>query len=247
MQKKKVLLIPIALILLFSAGCQKKVVTEPEKELEQIQEIEEETSAIYFEDVENNKTLSDWKAINSDVQYLLKIDEREFPVVFNQQDDYYLRKDVWKNYDRFGTTFLDESSELDTRNKILYAHSSLTKDIVFNFVENYFGDDAESYYEDHSTFVLEDDSGEHTYMIYAALEIDTKEDPWMGWYIPNTDEEFDLVVYLADVLKNADHVFSSKVSTKAPLLAIVTCNMDTYDFETKEANNRYILFAQEVL
>ena len=247
MQKKKVLLIPIALILLFSTACKKCTEVEMEDNSEHFSQVEEETSAVYFEDVENNKTLSDWKAINTDVQYLLKIDEREFPVVFNKQDDYYLRKDVWKNYDRFGTTFLDESSELDTRNKILYAHSSLTKDIVFNFVENYFGEDAESYYEDHSTFVLEDDSGEHTYKIYAAYEMNTKEDPWMGWYVPNTDEEFDLVTYLADVLKNADHVFNGKVSTKAPLLAIITCNMDTYDFEAKEASNRYILFAQEVL
>ena len=192
---------------------------------------------------QEGKDFNYWKNINNDVQFMININDKSFPVLYNKNKDFYLRKDIYGKDDAYGSVFLDENTTSTTKNLIIYGHSTFKKDLIFTFVKNYFED--ESYYENHSTFTISDDEKEKNYRIIAIKKIDSNLSPWLEWYIPNTDESFDIVEYGTSILKNADKTYVDKLKVNKPFITLVTCDMDSYNNQTNETRFRYLLFAQE--
>lgn len=204
---------------------------------------EEESSANYFEDETKNKTLKEWQEINPEVVYLLKINNKEFPVLHGSGEAYYLDHDVFKKYDIFGSVFLEPSTvETATNNKIIYGHSTYNKDLMFTFISNYKNN---NYYNEHKTFELEDSTGSHTYVILALMEIADSQNPEnMKWFVPNMNE-INASEFVQDFVGGSSSVtlYSSVVAPNKPFIELVTCKMGT---TVENSNGRYVLLAQQI-
>lgn len=204
---------------------------------------EEESSANYFEDATKNKTLKEWQEINPEVVYLLKINNKEFPVLHGSGEAYYLDHDVFKKYDIFGSVFLEPSTvETTTKNKIIYGHSTYNKDLMFTFISNYRDN---NYYKEHKTFELEDSTGTHTYIVLALMEITDSQKPEnMKWFVPNMNE-VNASEFVQDFVNGSASVspYSSVVAPDKPFIELVTCKMGT---TVEDSNGRYVLLAQEI-
>lgn len=202
---------------------------------------EEGSTANFFEEKSNNKTLQEWQEINSEVVYLLKINNKEFPVLHNSSKDYYLDHDVFNNYDIFGSIFLEPSTaNINTNNKIIYGHSTYNKDLMFTFIANY---KDENYYEDNKTFVLETPNGEYTYIVLALMEIEDSQNPNnMMWFTPDMGE-VNALEFAKNFINDADYVYSNIVAPSKPFIELVTCKMGT---NVEDSIGRYVLLAQQV-
>lgn len=206
----------------------------------------EKSTINYFEDTNNNKTLAEWQAINSEVIGILKINGKEFPVCYGQSQEYYLRRDVWGNYDIYGTMSLDEnSSSANTPVKIIYGHSTTAYSLGLTFISKYFKDS--SYYSNNDTFIWEDNEGEHTYKVLAGLHFENGNSDYMDWYQPDADEiGFDTVAYAQNIVDNANVVFDNEISSVKPFMLLATCDMNTWIDAEDGTTHRYVLVAQEL-
>lgn len=206
---------------------------------------EKDSSANYFEDSNNNKTLEEWQEVNPEVTFLLKINGKEFPVLYGPHDSsYYLDHDVFGEYDIFGSVYLEPSTiDINTDSKIIYGHSTYNSDLMFSFIANYKDPD---YYEENKTFIFETPTGEHTYVVLALMEIEDSQNPEdMAWLEPNlllkaTEAS---LFYQTFIRENTVYLFSNTVSPDKPFIELITCKMAT---SVEESVGRYVLLAQQV-
>lgn len=245
---KKIFLV-LLFVLLLCTSCHKKQEVEP-LIYERVEETEEQASNYLdlntdehieaslaqaetsyckkFNEPSEFKPLADWWELNNDVVALLKIYNREFPIM---KDASYLARDAEGQNDIFGTPFITsgESSSL------IYGHSVYgdnNYDLMFTFIRNY--TDVE-FWKDHKTFVLENEDGEQKYLIVALMDVNLNEGEYQGWQDTNVDK----VELISWVKKDALELFFDDLSYSDKLVFLVTCN-------TAKANARYVLVAKQV-
>ena len=119
------------------------------------------------EPVEN--PYKDWFLKNDDMVAWIKIPDTcvDYPVMWTPEDEeYYLRKDFNKKYDKAGVPFLDTESSMYpmTTNLIIYGHNF--EGIMFYDVLKY---ENESYFKDHPYLYLYGKDCEHKYAVMAAF------------------------------------------------------------------------------
>ena len=119
------------------------------------------------EPVEN--PYKDWFLKNDDMVAWIKIPDTcvDYPVMWTPEDEeYYLRKDFNKKYDKAGVPFLDTESSMYpmTTNLIIYGHNF--EGIMFYDVLKY---EDESYFKDHPYLYLYGKDCEHKYAVMAAF------------------------------------------------------------------------------
>lgn len=192
---------------------------------------------------EEPKSLDYWQEINNDVKFMLNINGKAFPVLYNEDRYYYLRRDIFGKDDVYGSVFLDNMTTNDTQNLIIYGHSTFNKDLIFTFVDKYFED--ENYYKNNSNFSISTNDVNLDYKIIGIKKLDTNIEPWLGWYIPNTDDGFDIVEFGTMLLENSDKVLTDKLKVNKPFITLVTCDMDSYNKQSNDTRFRYLLFAQQ--
>ena len=106
---------------------------------------------------------------NDDMVAWIKIPDTcvDYPVMWTPEDEeYYLRKDFNKKYDKAGVPFLDTESSMYpmTTNLIIYGHNF--EGIMFYDVLKY---ENESYFKDHPYLYLYGKDCEHKYAVMAAF------------------------------------------------------------------------------
>lgn len=180
-----------------------------------------------FNDPSEFKSLVGWQELNKDVVGLLKVNNREFPIM---KDASYLARDVEGQDDIFGTPFITsgESSSL------IYGHSVYgdnNYDLMFTFIKNYMD---KEFWKDHKTFILENEDGEQKYLIVALMDVDLNEGEYQGWQDTNVDK----VELISWVKKDALELFFDGLSYSDKLVFLVTC-------DTAKANARYVLVAKQ--
>ena len=111
----------------------------------------------------------EWFLKNSDMVAWIKIPDTcvDYPVMWTPDDEeYYLRKDFNKKYDKTGVPFLDTDSSMypASTNMIIYGHNF--KNIMFYDVLKY---EDETYYKDHPYLYLYGKDCEHRYAVLAAF------------------------------------------------------------------------------
>ena len=136
-----------------------------EQELE-VPEFDPE-NVVIEEEVEN--PYKEWFLKNSDMVAWIKIPDTcvDYPVMWTPDDEeYYLRKDVDKKYDKTGTPFLDTESCMypASTNLIIYGHNF--KDIMFYDVLKY---EDEEYFKAHPYLYLYGKDYEHVYAVMAVF------------------------------------------------------------------------------
>ena len=122
---------------------------------------------IVQDEVEN--PYKDWFLRNSDMVAWIKIPDTcvDYPVMWTPEDEeYYLRKDFDKKYDKTGTPFLDSESSVypSSTNLIIYGHNF--KNVMFYDVLKY---EDEAYFKEHPYLYLYEKDYEHVYAVMAAF------------------------------------------------------------------------------
>ena len=157
-KKYKIILMLLIVIIAISSYCLIKEIAESKKENDiynELQEIvqintiysnendhidilEEETSNLpYKENKTNNYNLDNISKINSDVIGWIKIDGTNINYPVMQNGDFYLHRNVYKNYSSSGTPYLAEHCNLKTSdNLIIYGHH-MKNSTIFSNLDNY--------------------------------------------------------------------------------------------------------------
>ncbi|MCI8587797.1 MAG: class B sortase, partial [Clostridia bacterium] len=133
-KKYKIILMLLIVILTISSYFFIKEIAENKKEndiyddlqeLVQNQEIDDKTdnSSIQENTNENNYNLENIVKINSDVIGWIKIDGTNIDYPVMQNKNFYLHKNIYKNYSSHGTPYLAEHCNLKSSdNLIIYGH-----------------------------------------------------------------------------------------------------------------------------
>lgn len=104
---------------------------------------------------------------NNDIIGTLEILGTDYKTVFVQSFDnnYYLRKNLYKKYERGGTPFLDYRVNLDSKKLIIYGHNSKTIDMPFKILQSY---DDERFYNNHRFIVINTKEETRKYEIFSV-------------------------------------------------------------------------------
>lgn len=189
------------------------------------------------------KTLKEWQEINSDVVFLLKFQDADIlhniPVVYTDDGDYYMKHNLYGNYDTMGAVFMEkQDSPIDSSNNYLInGHASKTKNWSFTFLKNYV---RKSYFDANGEFILEDDVGEHKYKIVSFAEYDIDQpEVYLDWY-NNVIQDYE---HLKEIMTKSEPYILNRIDGYTyqgqQLITLITCNMD-------KENSRYVLTAIEV-
>lgn len=99
------------------------------------------------------------KQTNKDVVGILEFDDRIIyePIVQPPNNDYYVRKNINKEYANAGIPFVSADGNIDSKNVVIYGHSSKWDNIIFTPLMSYTD---QNYYKKHDTFkfITEDET-----------------------------------------------------------------------------------------
>lgn len=186
-------------------------------------------------------TLEEWQQINNEVIWMLTFNDDDIvhsiPVVYTENGDHYMRHNLYGEYDSMGSVFMEaQDSPLESVNWIINGHSSKTKNWAFTFMKHYADPD---YFNNHSTFTLEDADGLHTYKVLSFGEYDVSDEFFDGWYQSAFRSHQDVVDMLNDTTANLINHVDHFTYRGQQLMTLITCDMN-------EDDTRYVLTAYEV-
>ena len=139
------------------------VESKPSKTTKENKDIEEAS--------EKELSLSLLKQANNDIVGILEFDNRVIyePIVQAPNNEYYVRKNINKEYANAGIPFVSADGNIDSKNVVIYGHSSKWNNIIFTPLMNYVN---QSYYKDHPTFQFITENETRTYQIFAVINVD---------------------------------------------------------------------------
>ncbi len=196
-----------------------------------------ETVAVIDNSVKNNTSvISDLQSYynNKEIVGLLNIDntDKNIVVVQGQDNKEYLNKDLYKNYDKNGTPFLDYRVDINNDNKLLiYGHNSNKEKIPFTILENYY--DIE-YFKNHQFISLITDEQLIRYQIFSIF---VETDDWSYMKIKFADED-DWLSHLQKLKNKSMYETGVSVNKDDQILILQTCS---HKKEYANYNYKYLL------
>jgi sortase B len=250
-----VIMLLITTIAISSHFILKQVLQEQkqDKEFEQLEEIinipnEEDTTDNNTEEKNNNNTnkrtkidLQKLKNINSDIVGWIKIDGTNINYPVMQNEDYYLRRNFYKQYSTYGTPFIASYCDINkSDNSIIYGHH-MNNHKMFADLEYYKN---KSFYNNHKyikLYTLEDEKTiENTYEVIFAFKTvaySNKGFNYSSFYNANTRLEYCDFISKCKELElyntNNSAVYGDK------LLTLSTC-------EYSQKNGRMVVVAKKI-
>lgn len=183
-----------------------------------------------------NQGILDAQALNADVKGWLTLPGTEIDYIFVQAEnnDYYLRRDIYKKYAYAGTVFMDyrNDPEFQDFNAILFGHhlknGAMLADLEKYWEADFFAEHPEGLlYLPHSTYRLE---------IFACLLIHANDKVMYNTDWSDVQVREDFLDYVADKAKQFRDI---GVTTEDKLITLSTCS---YVFE----NARTVVVARIV-
>jgi len=180
-----------------------------------------------------------YQELNKDFRFILKLSDRELPVVQSADNEDYVRRNIWKEYDTMGSIMIDYSSSVDLKNIIIHGHSSTRNDFMFTLIKN------KEYLFKNKMFTIETEEFIVNYQIISFYKTDFEKDGYYDMYLTEyrSDEDFKSYLEDAESLSMYDFGFDKEITGNETLITLITCNMS----EIKDNElARYILIAVEV-
>ena len=178
------------------------------------------------------------KKTNPDVIGIIEFDDRMIyePVVQAPDNDYYVRKNIERQYAAAGIPFVTGTGNIYSTNVVIYGHSSVYDNIIFTPLMNYTGYD---FYQAHQSFRFQTEDGTRTYQIFAVLNVDTK-DPYDTLEFAETEwrKETSYSDFLRDMKSRSIYNTGVNVSTNDRIMTLVTC-------DTRNGNKRIVVLGKE--
>ncbi len=167
--------------------------------------------------------------------------EINLPIAQGKDNNYYLKKDIYGKYTRYGVPFFDYRIDNFTtlhRNTVIYGHNMRHDDLIFGMLENY---------RDISGFrqapVIECNTiyGDHTWFVYAVFISNSEKDDDNGYVFPYNfidvgDAKFEQ--YIEEIDKRKLYTTGVDINVNDKILTLSTC---AYDFD----DARLVVVARE--
>lgn len=188
---------------------------------------------------EKELSLSLLKQTNNDIVGILEFDNRVIyePIVQAPNNDYYVRKNIKKEYANAGIPFVSADGNIDSKNVVIYGHSSKWNNIIFTPLVNYVN---QSYYKEHPTFQFITESDTRTYQIFAILNVDLNNlDDSLEFTQPNWDSNNAFNAFISDSINRELYKTSVTVDSEDKIMTLVTC-------DTRDNNKRIIVIAKKI-
>lgn len=195
----------------------------------------EETKAETGEESYEKGNYEEFKRINQDVLFVLHFYDRDLPVVFNGDNEFYVRKNLIKEYSSMGTPFVDQYTGFQGRNTLIHAHSSRNNERMFTFFK-YFCD--QEYADKHSFFTIEGKDQTWEMVIFSVIKIDLDQDDYRDWMKKDWRNEDEFMNFIAEIKRRSLIETSVEVDPKERFITMVTCDMSI-------ENGRFLIFAKE--
>lgn len=200
-------------------------------------EAKEEPCIKIAEDIDLQKLYD----INSDLVGWIKIDGTNINYPVMQNGNFYLRRNLYKNYSSCGTPYLAEYCSLKTSdNLILYGHHIDNK-TMFSSLDNY---KRYNFYKNHQYvkfYTLENGKTiENTYEVIFAFKTVAYSDSgfkYNSFYIANTEEQFNEFIGKCQELAFYDTGKTAKYGDK--LITLSTC-------EYSQKNGRMVVVGRKI-
>ena len=188
---------------------------------------------------EKELSLSLLKQTNNDIVGILEFDNRVIyePIVQAPNNDYYVRKNIKKEYANAGIPFVSADGNIDSKNVVIYGHSSKWNNIIFTPLMNYVN---QSYYKEHPTFQFITESDTRTYQIFAILNVDLNNlDDSLEFTQSNWDSNNAFNAFISDSINRELYKTSVTVDSEDKIMTLVTC-------DTRDNNKRIIVIAKKI-
>lgn len=124
-----------------------------------------------------NPAFADLYALNSDFAGWISVPDLDisYPVVKAADNDYYLRRDFYKNSTKYGVPFFDCRNTLDilSRNTVIYGHNMRHDDKLFGTLEQYRTSDG---FRKAPLIGMSTLYGDYTFKVYAVFITNSRRD-----------------------------------------------------------------------
>lgn len=160
----------------------------------------------------------------------------DYPVAHSLEvPDYYLHKDLNKNYSFAGTIFADTDSNLETlsNNVVLYGHH-MRNGTMFASLSKY---DDEKYFNEHKEIVFDTIHGRQTYEVISAFRISANDD-FKYAALLEAEGDAELQAWIDEILKRS-YIKDTVASRNNKFLTLSTCDYTLSD-------GRFVVVAKQV-
>ncbi len=213
------------------------------KEYKEIQDIV--TTEIIEENTGNVKEIIDLKElyeINNDLIGWIKIEGTMINYPIMQNEDFYLRKNIYKEYSYYGTPYLAQNCNIkNSDNLVIYGHHMTNGTAMFGELEKYKN---KSFYNSHKyikLYTLEDElTIEHIYEIIIIFKTTVYRENSFKYYLYdnlNVAEDFENYISKCKQLQFYETGKTAIYGDK--LITLSTC-------EYSEKNSRLVIVAKGV-
>ena len=188
---------------------------------------------------EKELSLSLFKKNNKDIVGIIVFDDRAIyePIVQAPDNDFYVRRNIEKQYANAGIPFISADGNIDSQNVVIYGHSSKWSNIIFTPLMSYIDS---TYYDKHPTFEFITENETRTYKIFDVMNIDLNnlndslEFTQTAW---DTTNEFNS--FISDSINRGFYKTSETASYDDKLMTLVTC-------DTRDNNKRIVVLAKQI-
>ena len=179
------------------------------------------------------------KQANNDILGILEFDNKVIyePIVQVPDNDYYEEKNIKKEYANAGIPFVSADGNIDSKNVVIYGHSSKWNNIIFTPLMNYVN---QSYYKEYPTFQFITENETRAYQIFAVLNVDLNnlddslEFTQSNWYSNNTFNAF-----ISDSINCELYKTVVTADSEDKIMTLVIC-------DTRDNNKRIIVIAKKM-
>lgn len=188
---------------------------------------------------EKELSLSLLQKTNNDIVGILEFDNRVIyePVVQAPDNDYYVRKNIKKEYANAGISFVSADGNIEAKNVVIYGHSSKWSDIIFTPLMSYIN---QSYYKEHPTFRFITKNEIRTYQIFGVMNVDLNNlNDSLEFTQSSWDSDTAFNAFISDSINRGLYKTGISVNTEDKLMTLVTC-------DTRNDNKRTVILAKRV-
>ena len=169
---------------------------------------------------------------NNDIVGTISVENTDINEILVKASDnkYYLTHDIYGNYDKYGSVFLDHRCNKDSKKLLIYGHNDFKDKTPFSDLENYYD---KSYYNAHQFINIVIDNEKIRYQIFSVY-IETKDFTYMNLNIDENTYNNDLIKYK----NNSFYKTNVDTSSNDKILILQTCSNHK---DYKKYKDKYLL------
>ena len=148
-----------------------------------------------------------------------------------------MRKNIKKEYANAGIPFVSADGNIDSKNVVIYGHSSKWNSIIFTPLMSYID---QSCYKEHQTFKFITENETRTYQIFEVMNVDLNNlNDSLEFTQSDWDSDTAFNAFISDSINRGLYKTGVSINTDDKLMTLVTC-------DTRNDNKRIVVLAKQI-